>query len=422
MRTGLSLGAVTALQLVAGLLGQLVILRMVGVGQHTDAYVAAQAMPLMVFAAVSVSLQNLWLPRFARISSDAEKLRGALGAAQGQTFKLLLALATGIWLTCGLWAPWAFPGFSKEQVALVVALSGPLLAACVLNAHSGILIAALRTSAKFLRAEVVGLLGTLACVYLFFLFLPRFGITAVAWIVLGRAALVGAVHWMQAGRPGMTLRDSDSSREVWRQARPLAGAALFVKSTPLVDRYWSSQAGNGAASVLNLAQLLMNAAASIIERGVLIPVVPTLSRLVEKNDLSGLWDLYIRCLKTAALCAVGFTLLLLAILPIWNDAVMRLIRVEPYFAGQIFAACLLLAPTLFSAVGASTAAAAFYALGETRLPTVIGIAGFTASLLIKGMLFYAFGVLGLAAGSALYVFLVLVIYHFALHRRIVRAG
>jgi len=403
------------------LAGQLVVLRIVGVSPESDAYIAAQALPQVILAVIAASLQSLWLPRFARLSKDPMGLRAELSIAQGQTFKILMGLTVPIWLGSFLWVPWAFPGFAPDQLNQVVALSGPLLAAGVLNAHSGILTAGMRANGRFLRAEVAALLGSIASIALYAIFVPRHGIAAAAWIGLARAASVYTVQLLQAGRPGLTLRATETSRAVWRQVRPLMGAGLFIKSSPMVDRYWSSQAGNGAVTVLNLAQLGINSLAVVLERAILVPVSPEFARRLERNDISGLRQAYMRCLRRTAVAVGGMALLLGLLWPVWNDLLLTFLRVPPAAAQQIFVASMLLLPALFSAVGASSAAAVFYAFGETRLPTVIGISGFAASLILKGVLFYAFGILGVAAGGSLYVMLVLLMYHLAVSRRLARA-
>ena len=69
----------------------------------------------------------------------------------------------------------------------------------------------------------------------------------------------------------------------------------------------------------------------------------------------------------------------------------------------------------------SAAVAVFYAFGETRIPTVVGIGGFLASLVFKAVLFHYFGILGIAAGASLYFSLNMVLYHVSVGRRISRA-
>lgn len=418
MRLALSLGALAALQIVASLVGQLIVLRIVGVGPESDAYIAAQALPQMVLAVVAASLQGLWLPRFARLSQQPAELLGELATAQGQTFKILLLMTVPLWLSSRLWAAWAFPGFSAEQLGAVVSLSGPLFAGVLLNAQSGILTAGMRAKGRFIPAELVSLAGSVLSIAAYAALVPQHGIMAAAWIGAARALLVYAVQLFQAGRPGVAWRATEASRTVWRQVRPLLGAAMIIKSTPVVDRYWSSQAASGAVTVLHMAQLGINALAAVFERAILVPVSPEFARRLAKRDIAGLRKAYHRCLARSAIAVSALALALLALRPFWDPLLLFALRVPALEAQQVYLACLLLLPSLFAAVGASSAAAVFYAFGETRLPTLIGITGFAASLALKALLFRVFGLLGIAAGTSLYVLTVLGMYHVAVNRRL----
>jgi peptidoglycan biosynthesis protein MviN/MurJ (putative lipid II flippase) len=60
----------------------------------------------------------------------------------------------------------------------------------------------------------------------------------------------------------------------------------------------------------------------------------------------------------------------------------------------------------------------FYTFGETQLPTVIGVLGFAISLILKGLLFLRFGIVGIAVGASIYMALNMMLYHVAVTRRL----
>jgi putative peptidoglycan lipid II flippase len=422
VRVSLALGILSALHLLAALIAQLTVLRIVGVGPVTDAYIAAQAVPVVLAAVVSASLQSVWLPRFARAAADRSVLRTEQAIAQGQALKLLLGLSLPLSATLPLWVRWIFPGFSADQLTLVAALSWPLLAAGVLTGQGGLLTAGLRSSGRFLAGEVVSLVGAIATIVLLIALVPRYGIVAAPWITLLRAAAVWGLQWLLSGRPGVTICGNAAGREVWRQLRPLVGGALFIKTSPLVDRYWSSLGSSGDVTVLNIAQLGTNSVAAILERSILVPVVPEFARYVQHRDAHSLRGAYQRCLSRTALAVATVGLLLVLLWPIWALTLQALVRVPPDIATQIWLACLLLLPALFVSVGGSAAVAVFYAFGETRTPVTIGVAGFMVSLVLKAVLFKYFGILGIAAGTSAYLVMNMVLYHRAVNQRIVRAG
>jgi putative peptidoglycan lipid II flippase len=418
----ISLGALAAMQLVASLIGQLAILRIVGIGVASDAYIAAQAVPVVLAALIAASLQSLWLPRLARAAGNAPLLRTEQGIAQGQTLKVLLGISLPLWIASPLWVRWAFPGFSDGQLAQVVTLGGPLLAAGVLNGQSILLTVGLRAQKRFIGPELVSLGGTLVMIAVIVWLVPLFGISAAPWITFARAAGVYGIQLVQAGRPPLDLRASETSREVWRQLRPLIGGSIFIKTGPLVDRFWSSQAGGGAVTALNLAQLAVNSIATILERAILVPLVPEFARRIQRGDIAGLRQAYHRSLLHIGLCVGAVGVALLGLYPVWDGLLLALLRIQPAVAREIWLACMLLLAGLFVSVGGSAAVAVFYAFGETRIPVVIGVGGFIASLVFKGLLFQWFGILGVAAGASLYLVLNMTLYHVAVVRRLAQAA
>jgi peptidoglycan biosynthesis protein MviN/MurJ (putative lipid II flippase) len=422
VRTPLILGSLAVVQLMAGLVGQLAVLRYVGVGVETDAYIAAQAVPTLLTAVVAASLQSLWLPRFARAADEASVWRSEQANAQGQGLKVLLGLSLPLWLTSAYWVFLLFPGFSTAQQGLVVSLGGPLFAAAVLNGHSGLLTAGLRANGRFFVAEVTSLAGTMLSLLMIFLLVPRIGIVAAPWIAAARAAAVCTALMWQAGWPGMLLRSGPASREVAAQVRPLVSGGLFIKSGPLVDRYWGSQAGSGGVTMLSVAQLAMNALASILERALLVQTLPNFAKLLNDGRLADLRQTYLLCLQRILLAVVAVTMGLVALRLVWDMLFERLLHMSPDAAWQVWLMCMLLLPSLFVSIAGSAAVAVFYAFGETRLPTAIGVAGILASLVVKAVLFVQFGVVGIAAGASLCLTLNMVCYHVAVMRRISSAA
>ncbi|HEU4460721.1 MAG TPA: polysaccharide biosynthesis C-terminal domain-containing protein [Methylibium sp.] len=422
MRTGLSLGAIAAIQLAASLVGQLIVLRIVGVGLSSDAYIAAQSVPMVLGAVMTASFQNVWLPRFARVAHDTADLQSAQAIALGQTLQFLLALSVILWLASPWWSRILFPGLSPVQHDQISRMSGPLFLAGVFTAMSGLLTAAMRATGAFMRAEVATLGGAIAAIVLLLAAVPYYGVEGAAWITLARAVFVYVVHLRQSGSPGVNLRSTQTSREVWRELRVVMGGGLLIKTGPLVDRYWSSKADGGGMTLFNIAQMGINAMTVVLERAVLIPASPEFTRQIERGDFAALRRSYRRCLIRVVLGVAAAGLALLALRPIWRDLLLWLLRIDPIPADVIFTTCLLLLPSAFAAVSASCATAVLYAFRRTRVATGIGVTAFFASLALKGVLFSHYGIPGLAAATSIYVLGVWACYHFAVDRYIRQAG
>lgn len=418
MRTPLTLGLLAALQLLTALAGQLIVLRIVGIGWQTDAYVASQAVPMLLTAVVAASLQSLWLPRFARTAENLYVWEAELGKAQGQTLKVMLSLTLPIWATASLWSPLFFPGFSSTQHELVVEVSAPLFAAAGFNALGGTIIAALRAREHFILPEALSLFAAAATLTGIVLLVPHYGVTAAAWLSAARGfivllALLTTAHW-----PRFRLSASNESREVAGQARPLIGGGIFIKSGPVVDRYWGSQASGGDITIMSIAQLAMTALATILERTLLAQALPSFSKRLQNGGPSELRLAYQACLRRILLAVLTLGAGLVAARPIWDFLCAQFLRMSPDSAWQFWLICLALLPSLFVSIAGSAAVAVFYAFGETRLPTVIGIVGFAVSLVLKGLLFLRFGIIGIAVGTSAYLMLNMTLYHVAVNRRL----
>jgi putative peptidoglycan lipid II flippase len=421
MRTPITLGLLAALQLAAGLCAQLIVLRIVGIGWQTDVYVAAQAVPTIITAVVAASLQNLWLPRFSRAADNVSTWRAELGIAQGQTLKVMLALVLPLWATSSLWAQLVFPGFSGQQRELLVQVGALLFAAAGFNALVGILTAALRSRERFVLPEALSLIASLAALAGIAVFVPHFGVLAAAWLAVARSFIVLAVLLAAIRCPPFRFRASEQSCEVARQIRPLIGGGVFIKSSPLVDRYWGSQGSVGDITMLSLAQLAMNAMATIMERALLAQALPSFAKRLKDGGPAELRRAYHACLRKTLIAVIAIAIVLLAMRPIWASVCVHLLKMTPDAALEFWLICLVLLPTLYVAIAASAAVTVFYTFGETRVPTLIGVFGFAVSLLIKGVLFHTFGIIGIAFGASVYMLMNMVLYHVYAVRRLTRS-
>jgi putative peptidoglycan lipid II flippase len=420
VRIQITLGLLSAIQLGAGLVGQIFVMRIVGIGWQTDAYIAAQAIPMILVAVVAASLQSLWLPRFARSADSESSSSSELAIAQGQTLKIMLFLILPIWASSEMWVPVAFPGFSELQLDFVVHIAAPLFVAAGFNALSGIFTVVLRARDRFIVPEALSLATLLLSLAGVWLLVPHYGVTAAAWISAVRGLLLLLLLQFVARSPRFRLRTSEQSREIAGQALTLIGGSIFIKSGPLVDRHLGSHASGGEITILSVAQLAMNSLASILERALLAHTLPSFARRLKEGGTSELMLAYKACLWRIllAVLAVGAGLVLLR--PIWDLLCAHLLGMSPVAAWQFWLICVSLLPSLFVSIAGSAAVAVFYAFGEARLPTLIGLLGFVLSLVLKSVLFYRFGVIGISIGASCYLMLNMTLYHLAVVWRLTK--
>lgn len=415
--TSLSLGLLATLQLLANLALQVVVLSIVGVGAATDAYVAAQAVPVLLVSVLATSLQNVWQPRLAVLANDENGRRVAQRLAQGQVLILLGVPVVALLLTSSVWVKWLFPGFSSEQLTLTATMARVLLLASLLNGHAALLTTAQRARDRFIGPELLQLIAFLLAIGGVILAMPRFGIEAVPWVSAARALTVCVVLYSMTERPGLAPHEALQKRELWSAAGMLIAGSSIYKTGPLVDRFWISMAPAGSVTVFNLVQTGMSALATVLDRAICVSATPTLARLAQTGEMTGLRSLYRQCVRRTLYVVAVVPLLLIAIRPFWPYLTGTVLKIAPALAEQMWLICFMLLGYLIVAGCGSAVMAAFYALGDTRTPVTIGVAGFLIGVVLKSVGFLGFGILGLAIATSAYYVLNLVVLIALLERK-----
>jgi peptidoglycan biosynthesis protein MviN/MurJ (putative lipid II flippase) len=198
----------------------------------------------------------------------------------------------------------------------------------------------------------------------------------------------------------------------------LLAATSIYKSSPLIDRFWTSQAPVGAVSIFGLAQTAMGACATVLDRAICVPSAPVLERLVDSGDFEGVRREYRRCVRRIALLAAPIPLVLLCLLPVWESLLHLTLHVGPAVASSLWVMCMLLTGYLLVGASGSIVVSAFYAVGDTRTPASVGTLGFFIGTALKSVAFVWFGVPGLAMATSLYYLLNMAAMCLLLERKI----
>lgn len=401
-RLGLSLGLLAGVQLLAALALQLVVLRIVGSGAMTDAFIAAQTVPMVLVAVFATPLQSLWQPRLAVAATDHARWHAQQRLAQGQMLWLMGAVAMLVAATAPLWLRALFPGLDAAARSPAIEMMRVLCAAALLNGQALLLTVALRGKERFLAAEVVAATGALAAAVAALWIVPRAGVVGAAWIGALRAAAVYAVLFVLAGRPLPVLRDALRAADTWRQLRPLLAGASVYKLSPLVDRYWGSQAPVGGLTLLTLSQTGLAALGQMIERAVCMPVTPRLAQLADARDFGAMRALVRERIVSVSWIAAALLLLLLAARPGWDGLMQAALRLPPAASQQLWWLCVLLLGYLHVVAAGALPVAAFVALGDSRTPVRVGVIGFLIGTSLKSLAFLAGGLEALALTTSIY--------------------
>jgi putative peptidoglycan lipid II flippase len=420
MRLNVSLGAVAAANLLAALGFQWVVLTTLGVGSETDALFAGMVIPQLVLSIVSGALVQVLTPMLSGESEEAlrQTAWGAfllIGAGVGG-----LALALG--LSASVWVGWLLPGFRARDLALAVSLTRIQLPGMVFMAAVAAPLAGWNARGRFVWAEIAPFFATLLFLVPLPSLLARYGVEAAGWASSGKALLYLLLVLPGLGAWKAPDWSSGHLALIRHRIRPLLGGNLYFKSDALVDRSLSSLAPPGDLSILYLAQQLWNAGSQVLTVGIGRPMVPALATLAKEERWAPFADTLRRHLVAMAVVVSG-SIALLAVAG--RPALDLLIGHGGVTAGNVsFLWKVMLALALAFAAGCvgQLTSQGFYALGDTRTPTRIGVVTFTLYVPLKFLAFRAFGIYGLAGSTGLFVFVNLVLQSIFLRRSLRARG
>lgn len=415
-----SIGMLVVIQLACTLAVQIVVLRLVGAGPQTDAFIAAQTLPLVTTSIVGTALQGIWQPRLA-IAADSD---GHAELERALTMGCLLVVP--LVLVLELLAPplsrLLFVGFSSATIDLTIELTRISLVAMLFTVLSLILAAAGRAVGRFKIVEAIpAALGLVALVGVAVV-VPTMGVEGAMWILAIRGFAICVILWMWLGCPGprdpRNVQFAATSRGVFT----LIGASSFYKLGPLVDRYWGSQALSGQLTLYNLAQSGMGAVAALLERAIALPIVPQISRALHASDYAQVKRIYRRALVKVwvivFVCGIVGGLAAMASRPLVAELLQVTAAQELFLEMLGFA----LLGFLGVAAGGTVINSAFYSMGDVKTPVSVGTMGFFLGLVIKSVAFLTSGLVAMAIGTSLYYLVTMVLMIAILERRLDKSG
>ncbi|MCH7989526.1 MAG: hypothetical protein IID46_10325, partial [Planctomycetes bacterium] len=387
---------------------QIVLASLFGASEDLDVYMAVMAIPLVISAVLASSLSSVIIPLF-------NELQEAHGDASVETVLnrlgwILLACGAGISSLLFLFARpvtgFLFPGFSESQILLGTEMLQVLCWLVLLNTATSFLFSVFHRRKRFFLPALSGLVGPTVTVVLVVAFSVE-GVRGIAWATL--AGGVVGVLLLSLGFPRAGTSVNFPLRPVvkrfWIRLFPLVLGAAYYRLDPLVDRHLASSLTEGSISQLGYAWRLMSAVALIAVSGLSVVAFPAISRHAAAGDqqrfvseLAHAWRL---------LCVVLMPMIG-GILCFSTTLVSCLLERGKFTAGdsEVVGGLMTLYAGLVLALGVGEISArTFYALGNTWIPTLIGILGFTIGAAAKFYWVKDYGIQGLAVLTSGYFLL-----------------
>ncbi|KPF51160.1 hypothetical protein IP87_16525 [beta proteobacterium AAP121] len=422
MKTPLLLGLIAVLQLAAHMVYLVLALASLGLGPASDAFVAAQAVPVVLTAILATALQSAWQSRLATVDRTSGAWRQAHRNAHAQAWMVFLAASLPIGLMAPLWIDGIFGGLAPQAQRQLLGMTPVLLLASVFNGVTGVLTTAQRGRDRLLSAEVAALAATLLSLLLVTPAIDALGALGAAQVLLLRGVTAWLLLLCLLGGSWPDVQGGWRDLTAWRQMRPALAGSAVLKTAPLVDRYWTAGAPTGTLTLFSLAQSGTGAVAAVLERALCMPVAPRIARAMADRDTVTARVLYRRATGAVAAVILLLGLALLVVQPWWVWALDALLGLPAVRSGELWWLCLLLLGQTLVAAASTAVVAVFYATGDTRTPAWVGLGGFAVGVSAKSVGFLWLGAQGLALASSLYHLGHLLVLSILAERLITRHG
>lgn len=395
-----------------------------GAGDTLDAYYAAFRIPdllynLLIVGALSAGFipvfTKLWLEdkeRAWRLSNNILNIL-ALG---------LVAISILLFFLTPPLTSYLVPGFKGEKLEITILLTRIMFLSPLLLGISSVISGVLQSLRSFLLYALAPIFYNIGIIIGATAFVPKFGVSGLAYGVVLGASLHLAVQIPALLRQGFRYRfifdwrDPDM-RKIGALMIPRTLGMATSQANFLVVTLLGSTLASGSVAVFNFAHNLETAPVGIIGISFAVAAFPLLAQLAAEKKTDEMVTHLSAAVRQIIFFIIPVTLILLLLRAQvvrvtlgtgafdWNDTVSSADALA-FFSLSLFAQCLI--PLL---------ARAFYAFADTWTPFAISVismlVNIIASLLLRGSL----GVSGLAFAFSISMVIQFVLLWVALRRR-----
>jgi putative peptidoglycan lipid II flippase len=406
--------AITVISKVTGFIRTVVQAAVFGASALTDSFVAATVYPGIIFAGVESAITTTFIPLY----TDVRELQGREAAyryanvVQTALLIALLLLEVLGYLSARLVLPLYLPGWVNKTadgwnlIQLTLELTWIMLPALIFMGLAGVQRGLLQAEQRFGVPAAVGIPQNILLVAAMLILAPHFGIFAAAiGTLLGGLSMVVVQAW-PLRRLGYHFRLAWDWRhpELQRMGRlvlPVFVSTFVGRAGFIVDRILASSLPSGSISALNYAALLNSVVVGIFVSALVTVLYPALSRYIARQDLEGFVSVIRRSLGVLTLVTLPLTLGVMAL----SDPVVRVAfqrgAFTPHATQQTSFALIFFAVGLVGNAAALLLPRAFFALKDTRTPTLFGLGAVAVNIVADVLLVHPLAQGGLALGTSL---------------------
>lgn len=387
---------------------QIVIAAAFGAGAAMDAFLAANTLPQYLLAIVLNALGFVFIPVFVEYGKQGrgdEAWRLASAVLTVCTVALGLLSLAGMLVTPPL-IHLTTPGLPQASLQLASRIAVITWPTVVVTGLVSLLTAIYHAQGRFGWPGLVPVVGGVLTLALVAALAAPIGIIGVAiavlaGLVLQAGMLLPVVLKERRFRPVLGWRDA-GVQEVFRLLLPLVVANLFVRSTPIVDRYLASDLAEGAISHLGYASRIVTMISTLLAAGITTVVFPRMAHDRARGDMGALrhtisLGLRFMWLTVAPVVTIGIALALPLVTVVFRRGEFRIDDAQAV-AGLLQVYLLALISMCLSNVSGR----ALYALKDTRTLSLIGVIEAIAYIVYTPLLARRYGTVGIAASFVIY--------------------
>ena len=386
-----SLAALSMLSLLGIFLLQWLPVLLVGASESTDLLFASLVFHFFFAALIASNLPVIMVPVFAA-ERDAPEA-GAYWPLCLVVGVLMLALCGLMFVSVPFLVSLLFGIYSAAALEILAELARLSLVALFFQVMSSYVAAGLQARDRYVTAEAVNAVAGVVALAVLPVLLEYRGVHGAVMALGLRWALSAVAGAALLGRFGQAMSPFNALRDLWRSYRFLLGGGLVFNLDTLVDKYLAARASTGDLTLMHLVGQAFGAVLAVTNRAITAPRLRSMSVAARRGDVAT----YSRVFAVTAVlvAAIGLALVIAVIsarlalnwLPSFTLAEMPLER-------WLHAALLLVGFPAFG-VCCGLFASSYYALRDTRTPTLVGVTGFAFSTVGKIIAFEAFGFTGL---------------------------
>lgn len=417
-----SVSAASLLQIINQFLFFSILAKLYGAAAEADALAAALALPTFAAAVITGSLAYVLIPELVAKFENQEKQHEAWQlASYVGAFTFLVSALVGVFLFFGsatvctfVYAKMSEPDLALTAkllriLSLQVALTGLISWAQSVN-HS---------RHQFMMPAIGGVAGT-GLSLVIAMFYGEVSIIVIAWAINAGSAVSVVLHVLPlVGKLTKPKANTPNLLRLGMLLWPLILGAAFIRVDPIVDRVLAS-GDEGAIAHINYAQRIMMALLAIGSSTLALIAFPQLKQRLTNEGEAGFADHLALASRRLILVVVpvvaGFSVFSVRII---SDLLQR----GEFTAADSQTVGYLVIALMGMFIGASAGdliARAFYTLGDTRTPTVLGALALVIALVVKIALFRQIGIWGIAIGVSFYYLLSMGLMAWVLMRRVQR--